>query len=205
MQFTVNINELTKAQREHFCAFILGYPTANADASYSVVARETDEVESMSVELSGSGEAAIMVNGVEVDAKGLPWDHRIHVESKAKLKDGSWRLKKQMDPATVSAVEAELRQVMAAPAPSSIFTQAVAEVPPPPPPPAAPEIGTSVNDFIALIGQCATAAVDTAKKAQIDAIVGAALGTPGATVNLLSSRLDLIPAVHAQLKAAGVI
>ena len=56
--------------------------------------------------------------GVELDSKGLPWDSRIHAESKGKIADGTWRKKRNLDPALVAQVEAELRQVMgAAPAP----------------------------------------------------------------------------------------
>lgn len=62
--------------------------------------------------------------GVEVDKGGLPWDSRIHAESKAKNADGTWRKRRNLDPATLAAVEAELRAVMAAPtavhAPSAI-------------------------------------------------------------------------------------
>lgn len=64
--------------------------------------------------------------GVEVDKDGLPWDARIHAESKAKNADGSWRAKRKVDPAVVTAVTAELRAVMSAPVPA---------VAPPPPPP----------------------------------------------------------------------
>ena len=68
-------------------------------------------------------------NGVEVDKHGLPWDGRIHAESKGKIADGTWRKKRQIDPALVVQVEAELRQVMgAAPAP---LAQGVAPVPTP--------------------------------------------------------------------------
>ena len=67
--------------------------------------------------------------GVELDKHGLPWDGRIHAESKGKLTDGSWRKKRQVDPALVAQVEAELRQVMgAAPAP---LAQGVAPAPTP--------------------------------------------------------------------------
>lgn len=58
--------------------------------------------------------------GVEVDAKGLPWDGRIHAKSGAgggvKNADGTWRAKRGVEPATVAQVEAELRGAMGAPA-----------------------------------------------------------------------------------------
>jgi hypothetical protein len=65
--------------------------------------------------------------GVDVDKDGLPWDARIHAESKAKNADGSWRAKRKVDPAVVTAVTAELRAVMAAPVPA-----APVAAPPPP-------------------------------------------------------------------------
>lgn len=74
-----------------------------------------------------------------VDATGLPWDARIHSESKATVADGTWRKRRNVDPELVKQVEAELRgesPVAATPAvaaPSA--TEASASVPPPPPPP----------------------------------------------------------------------
>lgn len=56
------------------------------------------------------------VGSVDLDKNGLPWDARIHAESKAKVADGSWRMKRNLDPAVKATVEAELRQVMGAPA-----------------------------------------------------------------------------------------
>lgn len=52
--------------------------------------------------------------GVELDSKGLPWDGRIHAESKGKIADGTWRKKRNLDPALLAQVEGELRQVMGA-------------------------------------------------------------------------------------------
>ena len=65
--------------------------------------------------------------GVELDKHGLPWDGRIHAESKGKIVDGSWRKKRQVDPALVAQVEAELRQVMGA----APLAQGVAPAPTP--------------------------------------------------------------------------
>lgn len=96
--------------------------------------------------------------GVELDKNGLPWDGRIHAESKAKIADGTWRKKRNLDPAILATVEAELRAVMGAapaaplapvapiPAPQAatvtmptagVASSAVA-APVPPAPPAAP-------------------------------------------------------------------
>lgn len=69
---------------------------------------------------------------VALDKEGLPWDARIHAGSKTFKADGTWKARKNLDDATKASVTAELRAVMAAPAP-----QAPA-APPPPSPAAAP-------------------------------------------------------------------
>ena len=74
---------------------------------------------------------------VELDKNGLPWDERIHAGTKTKLKSGEWKAKKQVDPALVAQVEAELRaRVAASPAPVA----AVPAVPAAPVAPAAPVV-----------------------------------------------------------------
>ena len=50
--------------------------------------------------------------GIDVDAAGMPWDGRIHSSSKAKVADGTWRQKRNLDPALLSSVTAELKQTM---------------------------------------------------------------------------------------------
>lgn len=47
---------------------------------------------------------------MELDADGIPWDKRIHAGSKAKLKDGTWRLKRNIEDDLVKEVKAELKQ-----------------------------------------------------------------------------------------------
>lgn len=78
----------------------------------------------------------------DLDAKGLPWDARIHAETKAKNKDGTWRTRRNLAPGVLDAVTAELRG-SAAPAATAgsvppPVASPVAAVAPPPPPPAAP-------------------------------------------------------------------
>lgn len=86
-------------------------------------------------------------SGVEVDKDGLPWDARIHTESKAKNADGRWRNKRNLDANLKAQVEAELRQVMGAPsaplAPAASPAQQAAPVTIPtavPAPPSAPAL-----------------------------------------------------------------
>lgn len=165
--------------------------------------------------------------GVELDKHGLPWDNRIHAESKAKIADGSWRKKRGVDPALVAQVEAELRQVMGAPssplvastvpsAPTpplataapdtvSLPTASVspAVVPPPPAPvPAAPgaEVGQDPRaQFVALIGR-ASAAIQAGKVTQEEINQACqAVGVPA--LPLLANRLDLVATVAASIDA----
>ena len=85
------------------------------------------------------------IPGVEVDAEGLPWDKRIHSESKGVLKSGHWKTRRNTDPATVSQVRAELLAAANAPMPGAIPVGTGAPPPSPgqalpgqvPPPPAA--------------------------------------------------------------------
>lgn len=52
---------------------------------------------------------------VDLDSAGLPWDERIHSGGKSKKKDGTWTARKGLnDEAKVKAIEAELRQRVAA-------------------------------------------------------------------------------------------
>lgn len=53
---------------------------------------------------------------VELDAQGLPWDGRIHSETKNRNADKTWRKKRGVDPALVIEVEARLRELVAIPA-----------------------------------------------------------------------------------------
>lgn len=57
---------------------------------------------------------------VAVDSDGLPWDMRIHASTKTQTKDGKWTKKRGSDANLIAHVEAELRSVMAAPAPGAV-------------------------------------------------------------------------------------
>ena len=163
------------------------------------------------------------VGGVDLDKTGLPWDGRIHAESKAKIADGTWRKKRGVDPALVATVEAELRQVMGAapaaplapvapiPAPQAATvtmpTAPVAPVAPPPPPAplaqAAPPVGSVPQDaraqFVGLVGR-ASAAIQAGKVTQAEITqCCAAAGVPA--LPLLANRLDLVAQVAAQVDA----
>lgn len=54
-------------------------------------------------------------NLVPLDKEGLPWDSRIHSSSKATIADGSWKLRRGVDPTEVEKVKAQLKELMAVP------------------------------------------------------------------------------------------
>lgn len=66
-----------------------------------------------------------------LDCNGLPWDGRIHAKTKVINADGSWRMRRNVDPATIASVEAALRAAVPAP---------VAPIPVPMPVPVAASI-----------------------------------------------------------------
>jgi hypothetical protein len=68
----------------------------------------------------------------DVDARGFPWDERIHAGGKSLNKDGSWRYRRGTDEATIKQVEAELRD-------GSTPARATGGVLPPSPPAAMPD------------------------------------------------------------------
>lgn len=52
---------------------------------------------------------------VPLDAQGLPWDSRIHASTKTFIADGSWKLRRGVDPTEVEKVKAQLKELMAVP------------------------------------------------------------------------------------------
>ncbi len=163
-------------------------------------------------------------SGVEVDKHGLPWDGRIHAGTKRKNADGSWTAKRGVDPALVAQVEAELRQVMGAPAaaplaqaptPVAPIAPAPASAPPvtvppapavaPAPPAAVQAPGPVANEadaraqFVALVGR-ASAAIQGQKVTQAEVNQCCAdAGVPA--LPLLANRLDLVAQVAAHIDA----
>lgn len=89
-------------------------PTATTSAATPAPVPPAPTTASAAAAPSAPAAPSTPAPAVELDSKGLPWDARIHAGSKAKVKDGSWRAKKEIDPALVVSVEAELRAQMAA-------------------------------------------------------------------------------------------
>jgi hypothetical protein len=78
---------------------------------------------------------ASTADNVQRDKNGLPWDERIHSDTKAKNKDGTWRTRRNLKPGVLESVTAELRAM--APATAGLVPPPPAVVPAPPVQPAA--------------------------------------------------------------------
>ena len=110
-----------------------------------------------------------------VDASGLPWDARIHSESKATVSDGTWRKRRNVDAALVKQVEAELRGE--APTTADIPAPPAPAVVPPPPAPIpeavavplapAPAPARSLTDLSAAVAQGKLKMTDLIEQARL--------------------------------------
>jgi len=61
-------------------------------------------------EPSISSEVIFNSPDVELDSEGLPWVKSIHASSRAKIADGTWRIKRGVDDATANAIKQLLRE-----------------------------------------------------------------------------------------------
>jgi hypothetical protein len=150
----------------------------------------------------------------ELDAHGYPWDDRIHASSKAKNADGTWRQRRNLDPAIRETVEGELKDrgygkaapvpvvppVEAAPVPPAPPTPPAppVEAAPVPPAPPTPPAGLPTITFPELMTRITTAVSNnTLSMSDIPAILtstGVSGGLPG-----LAATPELIPLVAAAL------
>ncbi len=146
--------------------------------------------------------AEAKLDNLELDKSGLPWDARIHATTKTKLSDGTWKLKRKVDPALVTQVEAELRAMLA-----NTSEQVTQDAPPPPPadeasapPPPPAETTEEQAEPIVNFQQFMTAVHE--KGIDSNLVTSQILLISGNSVNslpMLATRPDLIPAVAAAL------
>ncbi len=126
--------------------------------------------------------------GIELDADGLPWDERIHANTKTKDVKGRWKYLRGVDKVTlVPQVEAELKAMMREPATEET-----------PPPPAAPETTAApASQTVTTFAQLITA-IQTQHISEEN--YQAAINKHGIqSLALLGARPDLIPVVAADL------
>lgn len=149
-----------------------------------------------------------LAGSVELDAKGLPWDSRIHSSGKTLIKDGTWRYKGGVPPERIAAVEAELR---GGPAPLAVPVAPIATTQAPVVPAGANLPITSVSPVPAVadvpqtfeqIMPRITAAV-TAGKLQPGAIQAACSALGLASIVQLQTSPAFVPQVWALLGLEG--
>lgn len=151
---------------------------------------------------------ASSVAAVELDAKGVPWDSRIHSSSKNKLANGCWKVARGKDAEYVAQVEAELKGspfppvAPVAPVVPSFPTVPVVAVPAPPAVTVTPTVASSNADALTFetIMPKISALVSAGKMAPTALMqVCTAQGLPN--VVALQSQPQFIPLVWAALKA----
>lgn len=139
--------------------------------------------------------------GAQTDSTGLPWDVRIHSSPpKINESDNLWRKKRGVDPRLTILVEAQLRQVMGAPAAPAPVAPVASVVPPAPPAPSTPvtTAGTAYPSDFGTFITLYTRAVAKGELNEASALeVVKTFGVPA--IGLLVTRTDLIPAVSQAL------
>lgn len=161
------------------------------------------------VEIEVPSFSDVQPNGIEVDSAGVIWDGRIHAATRAKVADGTWRQRRNVDPVVVDQVMAEIKQVMAVPVPAPFVPAVVPAAPvetitiPAPPgvipaPGVAPTVShTDANSFLKLMSAI-TAAYATKQLTQEQ--IAAAVNKSGIpSLPMLAGRPDLIPSVALEL------
>lgn len=155
--------------------------------------------------------AAAPAGAVELDKDGLPWNATIHAKGEKGARpmnaDGRWRKKRGVEDATVAAVEAELRALMAIPSPAPVAAPAaqVGNVPPAPPitaptaPATIPTAPAGAISFVQLVQK--TGQLNAAGKLTQDEIVTACQSVGAANLSLIAARPDLVAQVAATIDA----
>ena len=113
-----------------------------------------------------------------VDSEDLPWDARIHSETKAKLANGNWRRRRNVDDSLYERVIEELKATMALPGTEIAANPSVTFV----------ELVTTIGDLL------------TKKELTQEDLALACAAIQITHVQMLANRPDLIPAFMEALK-----
>ena len=260
MSVTITITDPTEAEARRVADYLMelgGYRSGNAHFDVSVLADNptsvaTENIASSNVLVENTEPIVVIppppeiptlftpppapTGTVELDAAGMPWDGRIHSDTKNKIGDGYWRTRRGADPAVVAAVTAELKAAMAAPGvmlqqskiptfagnlttthvvptPPPFVASAVPSVPPVPTTPVVesagaapivspsevlvPPVAIAITTFPQLM-MAITKGISKGTFTQPD-VVKAIEGVGLASIPMLASRPDLIPAVATAL------
>lgn len=225
---SITLNDLecmSEQRRKALALFILDDLATNlelgGDPEHATIPSFSEHVENEEAGETPSPESAFgnaaspaPADNERLDKSGLPWDERIHASTRTKNADGQWKRKRGIDEATVTQVEAELRQLMAIPSPAPLTVTEVPQPAPsqetpaasapgpvlvPAPPAPAPAANPAQSDFIALVQRC-TQLVATGKLKQ-EELTAAVNGVGVPALPMLASRPDLIPQVSAAIDA----
>jgi hypothetical protein len=134
-----------------------------------------------------------------LDAKGYPYDGRIHSREATRVKDGTWKLKRGVEMEEVIRIRNEYMAAQLAPVPAAVsMTPAAPVTNVPPPPPAVPATGVPL-DFPAMI-TLVSEAFNKHRVTQADVLsIVTELGLP--TLPMLQTRPDLLPHFHSRFMA----
>lgn len=127
-----------------------------------------------------------------LDAQGLPWDQTIHASTKTKNADGTWRQKRGVDPALYEKRVAELRALVAIPAPGTAA----------PIPPAAGSVPVPALDYPGLMAQCIEWTSAVPPRITLPTIIDLIKPLGLQMLPDLQHRPDLVPQVHALIVGA---
>ena len=162
------------------------------------------------VETTGTGVTINAAAGAQqLDADGLPWDARIHSSNKKLDGKGKWWARRNTAPATVVAVEAELRAALGAapvtsapPAATPTPTPAASNTPPlpgatMPPMPGANVVDPAYTALIALIAANTQSSANPAGKLTDEYVTNVLkhYGVPDGNLQNLAHAPQLIPTI----------
>jgi hypothetical protein len=183
--------------------------------------------------VSAPAASTATVPGVELDSEGLPWDANIHASTKAKLQNGTWKVKRGTGEAYLNERKAVLRAALAAggnagapatplpsaspvpapgagaPAPLPPVTGDAGNVQTPTPPPLPPITGGTAGSSPVTLQQImprVTAAI-TAGTLTVDSAAAIVHELSDGKINnvaMLAVAPALLPAFAARLDALGI-
>ena len=81
------------------------YPVETPVADVPMPAKESAPTHYPAVHQESASLPSVPQSTPDADARGIKWDSRIHAASKAFTKDGVWRYKRNVDDATIKAIE----------------------------------------------------------------------------------------------------
>ena len=146
---------------------------------------EATEEEPVAVESAINTEVEAEFVSDKLDAEGTPWDERIHSSSKSFIKNGTWKLKRGVDPNFVAKIKEEWKSVPITEEPApSVFDEEPAPAPPPAP---------TIDTFPDLMTEIAAKGIDHNTVNEIVNKHGAG------SLAILAAKPELIPAVAAEL------